>query len=133
MLSIFRIAALGAIALLPARAGAEQVAQAHSKLAPVCLDVVHLGSVSAMTYYTEEEDGFRVVTTIQEDGRDTPVPLRFVTSLQPGQRTIISVPAELGVKALALELVRDGDRLVALHPNAHHATELRAAAAPSPD
>jgi hypothetical protein len=128
MSSIFRIAALGAIALLPAQASAEQLAQAHSKLAPVCLDVVHLGSVSAMTYYTEEEDGFRLVTTIQEDGRDTPVPVRFVTILQPGQRAIVSVPAELGVKASALEFVRDGDRLVAHHPNAPHPTELRAAA-----
>ncbi|HEX9489902.1 MAG TPA: hypothetical protein VF930_06425 [Stellaceae bacterium] len=127
MLSIFRIAALGAITLLPAQASAEQLAQAHSKLAPVCLDIVHLGSVSAMTYYTEEQDGFRVVTTIQEDGRDTPVPVRFVTILQPGQRAIVSVPAEPGVKAWALDLVRDGDRLVAHHPNAQHPTELRAA------
>lgn len=133
MSSIFRIAALGAIILLPAQAGAQQLApQAHSKLAPVCLDIVHLGSVSAMTYYTEEEDGFRVVTTIQEDGRETPVPVRFVTTLQPGQRAIVSVPAEVGEKAWAVELVRDGDRLVAHHPSAHHPTELRAAT-PTPE
>jgi hypothetical protein len=132
MSSIFRIAVLGAIALLPAQASAEQPAEAHGKLAPVCLDIVQLGAVSAMTYYTEEEDGFHVVTTIQGDGRDAPVPVRFVTILQPGQRAIVSVPAELGVKAWALELVRDGDRLVAHHPNARHPTELRAAA-PSPE
>ncbi len=109
MSSIFRIAALGAITLLPAHAGAEQ-------LAPGSLDIVHLGSVSAMTYYTAEQDGFRVVTTIQEDGHDTPVPVRLIATLQAGQRTIISVPAEPGVKAWALELVREGDRLVAYHP-----------------
>src|SRR5258708_19131638 len=131
MLSIFRIAALGAITLLPAQASAEQLAQAHSKLAPVCLDIVHLGSVSAMTYYTEEQDGFRVVTTIQEDGRDTPVPVRFVTILQPGQRAIVSVPAEPGVKAWALDLVRDGDRPVPHPPNPHPPTEFRAPPPPS--
>jgi hypothetical protein len=128
MSSIFRIALLGAIALLPARASAEQLAEAHGKLAPVCLDIVQLGAVSAMTYDTEEEDGFHVVTTIQEDGRDAPVPVRFVTIRQPGERAIVSVPAEPGVKASTLELVRDGDRLVAHHPNARHPTELRAAA-----
>jgi hypothetical protein len=127
MSPIFRIAVLGAITMLPVQASAEQLGEAHSKLAPVCLDVVHLGSVSAMTYYTEEEDGFRLVTTIQEDGRDTPVPVRFVITLEPGQRAMVSVPAELGVKASALEFVREGDRLVAHHPNAPYPTELRPA------
>jgi hypothetical protein len=128
MSSIFRIAVFGAMVFLPAQASAEQLAPAHSKLSPVCLDTVQLGAVSAMTYYTEEEDGFHVVTTIQADGRDAPVPVRFVTILQPGQKAIVSVPAELGGKASALELVRDGGRLVAHHPNARHPTELRAAA-----
>ena len=58
----------------------------------------------------------RVVTTLQEDGRDTPVPLRFVTVLEPGQRAAVSVPAGLGEKAWALELVREGDGLVVHHP-----------------
>jgi hypothetical protein len=92
MPSILRIAALGAIILLPAQASADQ-------LAPGSLDIVNLGSVSATTCYTEEPDGFRVVTTIQEDGRDAPVPARFIATLQPGQRTVVSVPAQRGVKA----------------------------------
>jgi hypothetical protein len=103
------LAVLGAIALLPAHADAEQ-------LSPVVADVAHLGAVSAITYYTVEQDGFRVVTTIQEDGRDTPVPVRFVTTLQVGQSAIVSVPAELGVPAWALEMVREGDHLVIRHP-----------------
>jgi hypothetical protein len=103
------LAVLGAIALLPAHAGAEQ-------LSPVVADVAHLGAVSAITYYTVEQDGFRVVTTIQEDGRDTPVPVRFVTTLQAGQRSVVSVPAELGIQAWALELVREGNHLIIHHP-----------------
>lgn len=106
---ISRIAALAAISLLPATASAGQLAAGS-------LDVVHLGAMSALTYYTAEEDGFRVVTTLQEDGRDAPVPVRFVTVLQPGQSAAVSVPARLGEKAWALELVREGDLLVVHHP-----------------
>jgi hypothetical protein len=102
------LAMLGTIAL-PAQAGAEQ-------LSPIVADVAHLGAVSAVTYYTVEQDGLRVVTTIQEDGRDTPVPVRFVATLQAGQRSVVSVPAELGVQAWSLELVREGDHLVVHHP-----------------
>ena len=109
MSMISRVAALAAIILLPATASAGQL-EAGS------LDVAHLGSVSALTYYTQEEDGFRVVTTLQEDGRDAPVPLRFVTVLEPGQRAAVSVPAGLGEKAWVLELVREGDGLVVHHP-----------------
>jgi hypothetical protein len=103
------LAMLGAIALLPAQAGAEH-------LSPVVADVAHLGAVSAVTYYTVEQDGFRVVTTIQEDGRDTPIPVRFVATLQAGQSSVVSVPAELGVPAWSLELVREGDQLIIRHP-----------------
>ena len=108
MSSIFRIAALGAIILLPAAAGAEPAA--------VSLGTVHVGAMSAMTYYTTEPDGFRVVTTVQEDGRDAPIPVRFVTTLQDGQKAVVSVPAELGAKAWALELVRDGNHVVVNPP-----------------
>src|SRR5260370_7318674 len=80
MSSIFRIAALGAITLLPAHAGAEQ-------LAPGSLDIVHLGSVSAMTYYTAEQAGFRAVTTIQPHCHDTPPPLRSFAPPQPPPET----------------------------------------------
>jgi hypothetical protein len=109
MPSIFRMAALAAVGLLPVPAGAEPAS-------PVFLGIVHVGAVSAMTYYTTEEDGFRLVTTVQEDGRDAPVPVRFVTTLQAGQSTVISVPAEMGARAWALEFVRDGDRIVVHRP-----------------
>jgi hypothetical protein len=112
----------------PSRAGKRGATCAGAQQTVTCVDIVQLGAVSAMTYYTEEEDGFHVVTTIQADGRDAPVPVRLVTILQPSQKAIVSVPAELGGKASALELVRDGGRLVAHHPNARHPTELRAAA-----
>jgi hypothetical protein len=104
------MAVLAAVGLLPAT-----VASAK-ELAPGSLDIAHLGSVSAHTYYTAEEEGFRVVTTLQEDGRDAPVPVRVVTVLQAGQRAVVSVPAGLGEKAGALELVREGDQLMVHHP-----------------
>ena len=96
-------------ASLPAHAGAKQ-------LAPIAADVAHLGTVSAISYYTEEQDGFRVVTTIQEDISDTATPLRFVTTLQDGQKAIVSVPGcAPDALSWALELVRDGDHLVVHH------------------
>ena len=108
MSPIFRIAALGAITLLPVSAGAEPAA--------VFLGTVHIGAMSAMTYYTTGQDGFRVVTTVQEDGRDAPIPVRFITTLQDRQKAVVSVPAELGAKAWTLELVRDGDHVVVNPP-----------------
>src|SRR5260221_11414491 len=49
MLSIFLIAALGAITFLPAHARADQLPHAHTNLAPVGLDIGHPESRPAST------------------------------------------------------------------------------------
>ena len=104
------VAALSTVALLPAYAHAEQPA-------PIAADVAHLGAVSAITYYTEEQDGFRVVTTIQDDSSDTATPVRFVTTLQAGQKAMFSaLGAAPGAPGWTLELVREGNHLVVHHP-----------------
>jgi hypothetical protein len=103
---------ISAVSSLPAHAGTKQ-------LAPIAADIAHLGVMSAITYYTVEQDGYRVVTTIQEDTSDTATPVRFVTTLQAGQKAIVSVPGcAPGAPSWALELVREGDHLVV-----HHSTE----------
>src|SRR5258708_4852963 len=43
------------------------VAAHATDLAPTAARLVKLGPISALTYYTVEKDGFRVVTTIQSD------------------------------------------------------------------
>jgi hypothetical protein len=77
------------------------------ELAPMAGESIKLGSVTGSTYYTAGPDGFRVVTTLASGEDATPV--RFVTTLQPGQRTTISVPRAVGETALEVDIARIGD------------------------
>lgn len=84
-------------------------------LVPATARLVKLGPISALTYYTVEPDGFRVVTTVQveaaaNDARDA-TPLRFVVTLAPGQGTTVSVPRDGGRGAIELRIARIGDRI----------------------
>lgn len=81
---------------------------AHAgELRPMAGESIRLGAVTGTTYYTVGASGFQVVTTLTSGEGSTPV--RFVTTLQPGQRTTISVPRALGESALEVEIVRVGD------------------------
>ena len=119
--TLARAAAISMAIVIPAVSGLAASLPAHAgtwrkQLAPIAADVAHLGVMSAITHYTEEQDGFRVVTTIQDDTRDTATPVRVVTTLQDGQKAIVSVPdCAPGAPSWALELVRDGDHLVVYH------------------
>lgn len=86
-------------------------------LAPLVPETTTLGDLSAMTYYTVERDGYRVVTTFQMEGPAGITPFRVVSTVLPGQKTVISVPRAAGLKPLALEIVRDGDRLTVIAPS----------------
>ncbi len=76
-------------------------------LAPMAGQSIKLGSVIGTAYYTIGADGYRVVTTLAS-GEDA-TPIRVVTTLQPGQRTTISVPRAIGESALQVEIARIGD------------------------
>lgn len=65
--------------------------------------------VVGTAYYTVEPDGFRVVATLASGEDATPV--RYTTTLQPGQRTTISVPRPPGEAPLEVEFARQGDVL----------------------
>jgi hypothetical protein len=93
---------------------AGQPAQAE-QIAPMVAEVARLDTVSAITYYTEERDGFRVVITIQDDRSDATTPVRFVATLQPGQKAVVSVPGLAGEPPKTLEVKRDGERLFVEH------------------
>jgi predicted aconitase len=77
-------------------------AQANG-LKPIEGRSVNLGDVSGVVYYTIEPDGFRVVTTLAEAEKGTPI--RFVSMLAPGQRVLLSTPRQ----ADAVEISRNGD------------------------
>jgi hypothetical protein len=75
-----------------------------------------LGDVSGMAYYTAEPDGYCVVATLAAGESTTPV--RFITVLQPGQKSIVSVPGAPGGRETAVEIARVGDKVhVTTEPN----------------
>jgi hypothetical protein len=71
---------------------------------------------SAVTYWTSESDGWRVVTTVdtvsgQEGDVEKHAVVRFSSLLLPGQSQLISVPLALGERQQALRIRRLGDRI----------------------
>jgi hypothetical protein len=86
---------------------------AHANgLRPIEGRSIDLGDVSGVAYYTVEPDGFRVVTTLAQGERGTPI--RLVSVLAPGQRVVLSTPHQAG----ALEISRNGDSLFVRKANA---------------
>jgi hypothetical protein len=74
------------------------------------------GNASAITYWVNEADGWRVVTTVdtvtgQKDDAEEHTVVRFASVLQPGQSQLISVPFAVGEQQQALRIRRLGDRI----------------------
>ncbi len=97
----FGIAALAGLALSASALAGD--------LKPIAAESIALGGVVGTAYYTVEPDGFRVVATLASGEDATPV--RFTATLQPGQRTTISVPRASGEGPLEVEFARQGDTL----------------------
>jgi hypothetical protein len=76
---------------------------------------ISLGPLNGIVYYTEAQEGYRVVATLS-DGRNTTSPIRLVATLQPGQEMTLSVPHMPGVPADEVHLRRQGDHLVVSDP-----------------
>ena len=70
---------------------------------------IRLPRVEGSLYYTVEQDGYRVVATLAAGAEEQPI--RFVSTLAPGQRIFISVPRLVGQPPVELEIVRNGDVL----------------------
>src|SRR5262249_27923125 len=88
------------------------IGPAHADgLKPLQGQVIDLGEVSAVAYYTVERDGFRVVATLAKKDEDA-VPVRVVAVLAPDQSLTLSTPRETGAPADAVEIVRRADMLV---------------------
>ncbi|TIO07630.1 hypothetical protein [Mesorhizobium sp.] len=71
---------------------------------------VDLGNFHGVVYYTEADDGYRVVTTMAA-GEET-LPVRFVATLTEGQAVVISVPGAFKDPGQALEISRAEGKLV---------------------
>ena len=83
------------------------------ELRPAAAKLLTLGPVSGVAYYTAEDDGYHVVTTLSSGGAATPV--RFMATLQPGQKVGVSVPREAGAEAITVQIARIGDRVHVNH------------------
>lgn len=77
-------------------------------LKPLQGEVIDLGDVAGVAYYTVEDDGFRVVATLAKKDEDA-VPVRVVAVLSPDQSLTLSTPREWGTPADAIEIIRRAD------------------------
>ena len=70
------------------------IGPAHAEgLKPLQGQVIDLGDVSGVAYYTVERDDFRVVATLAKKDEDA-VPVRVVAVLGPDQSLTLSTPHE---------------------------------------
>jgi hypothetical protein len=87
-------------------------AHAHAEgLKPLQGQVIDLGDVSGVAYYTVERDGFRVVATLAKKDEDA-VPVRVVVMLAPGQSMTLSIPHEVGIPPDAVDFIRRADTVL---------------------
>ncbi|PNG24250.1 hypothetical protein [Methylocella silvestris] len=98
--------------LLAAAAALTFIGSAQAaEVAPMRGHAIDLGDLSGTAYYTVENGAFHVVATIAREGEHT-LPIRFETTLAPGQSVVLSTPHELGYAADAVEIVRLNDAVI---------------------
>ena len=98
-------------------------------LAPLAGRSVAVGEMSGVAYYRPTEAGYEVVITLAEGPAGRPV--RFVTTLSPGQATTISVPGMAGEEPTSITITRNGDHL-SVDDRSAHAHGALVAADPAP-
>ena len=86
-----------------------------SDLAPGNGHSIHLGLFDGAVYYTVEKDGYRVVATLASGAEAQPI--RFVSTLGPGERLMISVPQAVGQPSADFEIIREGEILHVQEPS----------------
>jgi hypothetical protein len=96
---------MGAVAGLVAICGGARA----QDLAPFAGRSVAVGEMSGVAYYRPTDAGYEVVVTLADGPAGRPV--RFVTTLSPGQATTISAPGMSGEETASVTITRDGDHL----------------------
>ncbi|WP_020174034.1 hypothetical protein [Methyloferula stellata] len=108
-------------AVLAALVSNAAVAAQAADLVPAAARWLKLGSMSVLTSYTVEKDGFRVVTTVlpayAAETNVYPSPMRFIATLAPGQTTIVAVPRYAGMDAIEFKIAHIGDMIKVSLPN----------------
>lgn len=80
------------------------------ELVPYAAESIELGRIRGVTFFTEEQGGYRVITTLA-DG-EAGLPVRFEATLAENQRLTISVPGKFGEPGQVVEIFRTGNRLI---------------------
>jgi hypothetical protein len=78
-------------------------------LRPTQGQILDLGGVLGVAYYTVEPDGYHVVTTLAEG--ETGVPVRFEAVLTQGQAVTVSSPTGQGGALVSVEFSRLQDQI----------------------
>lgn len=99
---MYRYTALLAFCLASGPGFADELAEAHG-------NSVAIGDFYGVAYYVQTDDGYRVVTTVASDKEGSPV--RFVATLQEGQKLLVSVPGDLSEFGHAIEFARIDGKL----------------------
>jgi hypothetical protein len=108
----FAAATTIAAALIAAAFALAAIGPAHVEgLKPLHGQVIDLGDVSGVAYYTVEHNGFRVVATLAKKGEDG-VPVRVEAVLAPDQSLALSTPREAGTPPDAVEIIRRADTVL---------------------
>lgn len=97
----FTAIALGMLSATSAAAGEMSPGNGYS---------IKLGDFDGSVYYTVEPKGYRVVATLASETE--PLPIRFVSTLEPGQSVTISVPRAIGQPPVDMQIAREGETLV---------------------
>jgi hypothetical protein len=95
---------------------------AATELAPGSGYSIRLSRFDGTVYYTVEQDGYRVVATLASGAAEQSI--RFISTLEPGQRMVISAPQSVDQPSIDFEIVRDGDTLLVREPAPAVASDL---------
>jgi hypothetical protein len=102
----YALAALACMAMCDASMAGE--------LAPGSGYTVHLDHCYGVVYYSVEQDGYRVVVTLASGIDEQPI--RFISTLGPGERFVISVPRAVNQPSVDLEILRNEEALLINDP-----------------
>jgi hypothetical protein len=84
---------------------------AHAdELHPMEAKSISLGGFRGIVYYTQEQDGYHVTTTIAEG--ESGLPVRFEATINERQKLTITVPRRVGEQSYVVELFRVDGKLV---------------------
>ena len=118
MTSMIRISALGTILVAGAVALAQPLWAGAGKTAAAgqAITTELGGNAKAITYWTDQPEGARVVTTVDtvtaaDTDAEQHAVVRLQSVLQPGQAQEISVPMALGEAQPVLRIERGGDQI----------------------